>query len=120
MNERDFKAKLRKHLKPYVHIQSISSLGVSGTPDLWISGKGGDLWIEVKYDERTPLVKTPKLSALQTKWLNDRFHEGREVLVIVGTSPDEGIIYKNLAWESASHHRVSFEEIITTILGYVI
>jgi hypothetical protein len=118
MNERDFKAKLRKHIKPHAYIQSVSSLANAGTPDLWVSGKK-DLWIEVKWDDKTKGPITPKLSALQRAWLHDRWVEGRNVCVIVGTAPNEGIIYWNKQWETSCSGRISFEEIITRIIEYV-
>jgi hypothetical protein len=61
----------------------------NGVPDCYFSGSAGDLWVEVKY------VKAPKrnttlfganLSDLQLKWLNDRYKEGRNVGVILGTN----------------------------------
>ena len=92
MNERTFKAKLRKLLKPHCYIQSMSSYATNGTPDLWLSGKK-DLWLEVKYDEVTKGQIRPKLSALQAKWLTDRAREGRNTAVIVGTSPNEAVLF---------------------------
>lgn len=118
MNEREFKAKLRTKLKPHCYIQSMSSLATAGTPDLWLSNKK-DLWIEVKYDEKTKGAITPKLSALQRAWLHDRWVEGRNVCVIVGTSPNEGIIYWNKKWEVSCSDRVSLDKIITALLEYV-
>ena len=115
MNERDFKAKLRKHLKPHVYIQSMSSLATAGTPDLWISGRR-DLWIEVKYDDKTKGAVTPKLSALQRAWLHDRWAEGRNVCVIVGTAPGEGIVFCDKQWEVSINDRISFDRIIELIL----
>ena len=118
MNERTFKAKLRAKLKQHVYIQSMSSLATAGTPDLWLSGRQ-DLWIEVKYDDKTKGAVTPKLSALQRAWLHDRWVEGRNVCVIVGTAPNEGIIYWAKQWEVSSSDRIPLNEIITTLLEYV-
>ena len=119
MNERDYKAKLRLHLKPHCYIQSMSSMGTNGTPDLWVSGPNGDLWIEVKYNDKTQCGIKPKLSALQLKWLTDRHKEGRNVMVIIGTSPSEGIICKDQTWETNCANRQSFPDIIKTIIGHI-
>lgn len=118
MNEREFKAKLRAKLKQHVYIQSMSSLATAGTPDLWLSGRQ-DLWIEVKYDDKTKGAVTPKLSALQRAWLHDRWVEGRNVCVIVGTNPKEGIIYPYGRWNESRVDRIPLDEIIQRVLEYV-
>ena len=118
MNERDAKAKARKLLKPHCYIQSMSSLATSGTPDLWCSAKR-DLWIEWKHDEVTKGPIKPKLTALQTLWLNGRLSENRNVMVVCTTSSKEGIIYQNGAWNCPLNNRISFDEIIKEILKCV-
>lgn len=50
-----------------------------GTPDVWYSGKGGDLWIEYKWGKG-------KLSPLQFEWLTKRHEEGRNVAVCKGSA----------------------------------
>ena len=119
MTERDFKAKLRKYLKPHCYIQSMSSLATAGTPDLWLSGKT-DLWIEVKHNELTKGPIKPKLSALQLLWCDARYAEGRNVMVICGTSSKEGIIYQHGAWNSPSNERILFTDLIEQILEVVL
>lgn len=119
MNEREFKAKLRAKLKRHVYIQSMSSLGTAGTPDLWLSGRR-DLWIEVKYDDKTKRFVKPKLSALQTQWLDNRHAEGRQVMVITGTGPNEAILYKNGEWLEGRFDRRPLDEVLTEILTYVL
>lgn len=72
----------------------------AGIPDLWISGPGGDLWIEVKYvvvPKRDKTLIIPDLSALQKEWLEDRSKEGRRVGVIIG-SKEGGVWLPTLAW----------------------
>ena len=119
MNEREFKAKLRKYLKPHVYIQSMSSPATAGVADLWLSGKR-DLWAEIKFDSTTKGPILPKLSALQKIWLNGRLAENRNVCVICGTSSKEGIFYQCGAWNSHSNDRISFDEIIKRILKEVL
>ena len=119
MNERGFKAKLHKHIKPHCYIQSMSSLATAGTPDLWLSGRA-DLWVEVKYDDKVKRFVTPKLSALQKNWLNSRYAEGRNVCVIVGTGPSEAILYTYGAWNEGRFDRIPFGELITRILEFVL
>ena len=118
MNERKFKAKLRKHLLPHCHIQSMSSLANAGTPDLWLSG-ARDLWIEVKYNESAPRIVKPRLTALQRDWLNKRYAEGRSVMVVCGISPSEGVIFTEGEWDVGRFDRRSFDELITIILDHV-
>lgn len=116
MNERDFKAKLRRLILPHCYIQSVSSLGVGGTPDLWISGKQSDLWLEVKFDDKTKGPILPKLRPLQNKWLNERQAEGRKVAVLVGTGTSEGIYYVDGLWNFKKDGRQPLDAIIKRIL----
>ena len=118
MDERFFKSKLRKHLQPHCYIQSMSSLATNGTPDLWISGNH-DLWAEIKCSESIKGPIKPKLSPLQKLWLDGRYAEGRNVMVICGTSPKEGIIYRNGEWGTHSNDRITFDQIIKEILACV-
>ncbi len=123
MNERTFKAKLRTIIKPYCYIQSMSSLATAGTPDLWLSATK-DLWLEVKWDETTKGAIKPKLSALQVAWLNARAAEGRNVAVLVGTSPKEAILYTNgvfgaQTWTEHSNNRRPLPELVRQILEFI-
>lgn len=72
-----------------------------GTPDCWYSGKKDDLWIEYKYLSEPPkLAKISVrklLSPLQLDWLNSRWHEGRNVAVVLGT-PLGAWIYLDGDW----------------------
>ena len=119
MNETAFKTKLRALLKPHVqHIQSMASLAANGTPDIYISSLR-DCWIELKTDEKTKGAVKPKLSPLQSYWLDHRHDEGRNVMVIVGTTTKEAILYKNKNWNSHSGERRPLTEIIEEILQVV-
>lgn len=118
MNERDFKAKLRSKFKQHCYIQSMSSLGTAGTPDLWLSGRT-DLWIEVKYDDKTKGPIKPKLSSLQAQWLNGRRAECRSVCVLVGTSPNEAILYRFGEWNDASNERKPLSEVIERVIRII-
>ena len=71
----------------------------SGTADVWYSGKCSDLWAEYKYLDKLPVRAEilPDLSPLQKEWLEDRYRENRQVLVIVG-HPGGGVIYQDLSW----------------------
>lgn len=81
-----------------------------GTWDVWYSGlKHGrkasrDLWIEYKFIPKIPTRETtlilPELSQLQLLWGAERYNEGRNVWVIVGT-PEGGVVYTDTAWEEA-------------------
>jgi hypothetical protein len=71
-----------------------------GTPDVWYSGPGGDLWVEYKWAKKCPtLAEIPELlSALQRDWLIKRANEGRAVAVIVGW-PGGSTVW----WPGAGH-----------------
>lgn len=61
-----------------------ASLNSNGTPDRYIDGPGGDLWVEFKYLKRIPKYLDPDqlLSSLQLKWLTRRGAFGNAVVVI--------------------------------------
>lgn len=78
---------------------------VSGIPDLWVSGGKADLWSEAKWFVKTPKAsfnltagKKPPLSVLQQAWLRDRYNEGRNISVMIG-SPDGVRLLLDLEWE---------------------
>lgn len=68
---------------------------VGGVADSWYSGQVGDLWIEYKFiviPKRPTTLIVPALSSLQKVWCRDRWREGRDVNVIVG-SKEGGFIF---------------------------
>ena len=85
--------------KPY--IEKMYNPLRSGTPDVYYSGDVGDLWVEYKFVPRIPRSAEilPDLTPRQRRWLNDRFAEGRNVAVVLGT-PDGGVIYRNKEWNT--------------------
>ncbi len=63
------------------------------------------MWIEYKWIPKPPVRvdldlvggKDPWISKLQQDWLTDRYNEGRNVGVIVGT-PQGGLVFPNNTW----------------------
>ena len=100
MNESGFTSSISKKLPSQVFSWKINCRFANGTPDAWYSGPKGDIWVEYKYLKKLPKTTVkPKLSALQLKWLRDRFHEGRNVAVVVG-SPEGCLVYTHMDWEN--------------------
>ena len=118
-SERAVKAKIRAAVKGRCYIQSMSSYATNGTPDLWCSGRHGDLWLEVKYDPKTVGAISPKLSTLQRKWLLDRHAEGRNVAVYVATSLKEGVVFRNGLLMGHRDERIPFTKAIDLLLDGV-
>lgn len=116
MNEQQMKAKIRAMIKPHAYIQSMSSLATAGTPDLWISGKK-DVWCECKNDTDTVGAIKPKLSALQKQWCDNRYDDGRQVIVLVTTDSKTGILYTHGSWNTHSNDRRPLKDIILDIIG---
>ena len=88
-----------------------------GTPDMWYSGRTGDLWIEYKWLSTLPKLVLPNLSELQKVWLRDRSSEGRSVAVVVG-SPTGCIWFaKPRQWEKGlrTYHLGTKTDIADTI-----
>jgi len=99
--ENRFIGSVHKHLPKSVHIEKMNNPWRTGTADVWYSGTSGDLWIEYKFIERIPRSAEilPDLTPRQMQWLNDRFDEGRNVFVVLGT-PTGGVIYRNKEWST--------------------
>ena len=100
--------------KPY--IEKMYNPLRSGTPDVYYSGDVGDLWVEYKFIPRIPRSAEilPDLTPRQRRWLNDRFAEGRNVAVVLGT-PDGGVIYRDQEWNNP----LSSTELVSRIVSRV-
>lgn len=131
--ETSFSNSIRKDLCKEVYSMKNNNNYVSGVPDLWFSGPGGDLWVEMKFVQKlpkhVPLRPYDLLSKLQEEWLRARYEEGRNVAVIIGCKRGtrlEGIILRDLAWEQDIPTQnfdaliVSKSELVSFIEGQVI
>jgi hypothetical protein len=97
--ETTFTSSVHKHTPKSLYRMKNNNSYTGGIPDCWYSGKKADLWVEYKFVPKLPAELTPALTALQAQWLKERFTEGRNVAVIVG-SPDGGVILRNLEWNN--------------------
>lgn len=102
--ENRFIESVHRHL-PRTYAEKMNNPWRAGTADVWYSGDRGDLWIEYKFIERIPRSKEilPDLTPRQKRWLNNRFDEGRNVAVVLGT-PTGGVIYRNKEWMRPLDH----------------
>ncbi len=108
MNESGFWQSLRKHLVPRVYALKLNVNFIGGIPDVWLSGSEQDLWMENKYLQKLPPIidATKLLTTLQQSWLEERYNEGRQVGVLIGSS--EGHVFlPGLLWQD-SLSRLSF------------
>ena len=102
--ETTFTKSITRLLPKTVYCMKNNNQYIGGIPDLWVSSKGGDIWIEMKYLPKTPGPRShgvdpmKLLSPLQQTWLRDRRMENRNVAVIIGC-PDGGIILVDRQWE---------------------
>lgn len=96
--ENRFIASVHRHL-PRTYAEKMNNPWRAGTADVWYSGDRGDLWIEYKFIERIPRSAEilPDLTPRQKRWLNNRYDEGRNTAVVLGT-PTGGVIYRNKEW----------------------
>lgn len=101
--ESRFTAAVNRLLPAKLHHEKMHNIFRGGTADFWYSGHGNkskDLWVEYKWLPKKPKINfKADLSALQLKWLRERYEEGRNVAVIVGC-PDGVAILRDLEWES--------------------
>jgi len=101
VNESQFTQSLIRSLKKDgVYCLKIQTMLNNGIPDLWCSAKR-DIWLEIKYRKDVPAREStyffPGLSSLQAQWLDNRYKEGRNVAVILG-SPIGCYIYIKREW----------------------
>ena len=95
-----FIASVHKYVKCY-HMKN-NNLYNSGIPDCWYSGPIRDAWIEYKFVVLPKQGKTiikPELSELQFNWLTERFKEGRNVFVLIGSKLG-GVWLDRSEWET--------------------
>lgn len=96
--ETQFTTSIHKHIPSrLLYRMKNNNPYVGGIPDVWYSGSKTDLWVEYKYIPiTTPREQVvPSLSKQQLRWIKDRYGEGRNVWVIVG-SKNGGVIFKDL------------------------
>lgn len=132
--ENTFIGAVHRHLPAELYRMKNSNMYNGGIADCWYSGQQCDLWVEYKFLEvpkRTHTeiqlcdIKKPyALSALQQEWLRDRYEEGRNVAVVVG-SKDGGVVYPGMEWatfistETFQRNLVTRKEIAEWITRYV-
>lgn len=96
--ETSFRKGVERYI-PRVYKEKMANPYRGGGADCWYSGIKSDLWVEYKYLPKLP-VRVPVsfgLTALQIRWLNDRYAEGRNVAVIVGCK-EGGVILQAGEW----------------------
>jgi len=101
MNESGYTAAVNRKLRPHIYVWKIMNSMQNGIPDCWYSGTKAGLFAEYKYIKNLPKRETTilklDLSELQTKWLTERYSEGRNVCVILG-SPQGAFIFTDQKW----------------------
>lgn len=103
--EAQFRAGCFRYLPSGIYHEPIGSGYVAGTPDTYVEGPNGCLFIEWKNHQTLPKVidltsksQKAKLSPMQQKWLRRAHGNGQKVAVIMG-HPGGGVIYPGLSWE---------------------
>lgn len=115
MNEHSYTRAILKALPAEIHTQSMTSasLNNNGTPDRYIDGPSGDLWVEFKFLPRPPKILRPYelLSAHQLRWLKRRAGNRLQhnALLVVGFKVSErramGLVLEHeFEWEQ-DHRR---------------
>ena len=101
MHESKYTAAVNKKLPKGIYAWKIQASFANGLPDTWYSGPSTDLWVEYKMvrTNKREIDCTKLLSPLQLRWLNTRYHEGRNVAVIVET-PKGAIIFNGYLWNT--------------------
>jgi hypothetical protein len=101
MTETTFWQSLRKKLVPRIYALKLNLNFTAGVPDVWLSGRSQDLWLELKYLQKLPPIVDPTklLTILQQAWLEARYKEGRYVGVLIGSS-DGHLYFPGLSWQS--------------------
>ena len=89
MNESTYTQSIIRGLPREIYSWKIMNSMQNGVPDCYFSATKGDIWIECKYIKTMPkrpsTLINPGLSALQKRWILGRYHEGRNVAVLIGS-----------------------------------
>ena len=128
--ENNFIRSVHNKFRKSVYHEKMANPYRGGTADVWYSGQATDLWAEYKFlptiPTRTKEIR-PDCSQLQLHWLRNRYLEGRNVAVIVGT-PEGGVIFTDREWEqgispaefrSRLKTKAEIAEWIASKVGYV-
>jgi hypothetical protein len=105
MPENTFINGVHRYLPPLnlLHREKMANPYRGGTADWWYSARSGlDLWIEWKYIEvpvrdETLIDLRKLLTPLQQDWLNNRYAEGRNIMVGVGCKAG-GVLFGGGNW----------------------
>ena len=111
MNEHGFIKSITNKLPKEIYRWKIQALMNNGVPDCYFSGPAGDLWVEFKFiklPKRESTLIKPNLSALQLKWLDGRYDEGRTVAVIIGSNINSAILIDKQWYSVITNHSFVF------------
>jgi len=94
--------KVHRQLDDSVYHVSMTNPYIGGIPDIYYEGTKSCLWVEYKCIPKWPkqLDCTKLLTANQLSWLQRAQENHGNCAVIVGTHNGEGIILRNLEWET--------------------
>lgn len=104
--ENTFIASVHRHLPVGLYSMKNHNEYNGGIADCWYDGER-DLWIEYKFIKvpvrDTTVIdlingKNPAISTLQQTWLKDRYANGRQVGVVVG-SEKGGVWFPGVSWD---------------------
>lgn len=99
--ETRFYQSIHKLLPKELYSEKMHNPFRGGTPDVWYSGTLDDLWVEYKWIATAPVRASIKmtnlLSPLQQQWIECRYAEGRNVVVVLGC-PKGAHVFEGLAW----------------------
>ena len=120
MNESQYTRSVNSRLPSDVYSFKLNCRFVPGVPDCWHSGFARDLWIEWKYKHAMPKKHKPNCSQKQLEWLNNRYDEGRRVLVLVG-SPTGIAVYEDKQWNEQCPTGIIYSrnEIVAWLTNYL-
>jgi len=101
MNESGYTRTVNQRLPLDIYSWKINAQFAPGVPDCWYSGAARDLWVEWKYLKTMNKHRLkPSLRSKQVEWLRDRYEQGRNVIVLVG-SPQGIVAFNDLKWEKS-------------------
>lgn|GEM_PF-2075823 len=109
VNEHSFVQSVHRQLKKHsdIFLWKINDRFAGGTPDAFIEGPKGDLWVEYKFlkpfpkrdDTLIDLTQVKYLSKNQQHWLKRRERIRKDTLVVVGSDHGSCVFFEN-EWES--------------------
>ncbi len=118
--EARFVASIHRHLPINVYREGMANPYRGGTPDNYYDGPKSDLWVEYKFEPTFPKTldlinpkSKTRLSSLQQRWIQRRWNNGKNAIVIFGCFDGVLILTHPKGWQEKYTKEETMPALIT-------